>query len=91
VLALGGWHRTEDGTKQHVVLDRHFDEGERRWNMMAVEFTNFHRPLTTYDQAYRESGLAIEGILEPTVERENLARYPELDDEHRGRTSPFLF
>jgi hypothetical protein len=81
--AVGGWHKTEDGTKQHVVLDRYFDEGERRWNMMAVEFTNFHRTLSTYVQAYRESGFTVEGIIEPTVESENLARYPELDDELR--------
>jgi ubiquinone/menaquinone biosynthesis C-methylase UbiE len=81
--AVGGWHRTEDGAKQHVVLDRYFDEGERRLNMMAVEFTNFHRTLSTYVQAYRESGFAIEGIIEPTVEMENRARYPELDDELR--------
>lgn len=81
--ATGGWHRTEDGTKQHVILDRYFDEGERRWNMMLVEVTNFHRTLSTYVQGYRESGFAIEEIIEPTVERKNLERYPELDDELR--------
>jgi SAM-dependent methyltransferase len=81
--AVGEWHRTADGTKNHVILDRYFDEGERRWNMMAVELTNFHRTLSTYVQAYRESGLAIEGIIEPTVDRGNLALYPELDDELR--------
>jgi SAM-dependent methyltransferase len=81
--AVGEWHRTEDGTKNHVILDRYFDEGECRWNMMAAELTYFHRTLSTYVQAYRESGLAIEGIIEPTVDRENLARYPELDDELR--------
>jgi hypothetical protein len=43
----------------------------------------FHRTLSTYVQAYRESGLATEGIIEPTVDRENLALYPELDDELR--------
>ena len=26
--AVGGWHRTVDGKKQHVILDRYFDEGE---------------------------------------------------------------
>jgi SAM-dependent methyltransferase len=81
--AVGGWHRTQDGAKQHVVLDHYFDEGERRWNMLAVEFTNFHRTLSTYVHAYRKSGFAIEGIVEPTLERENPTRYPELDDELR--------
>jgi SAM-dependent methyltransferase len=81
--AVGGWHRTEDGAKQHVLRDHYFDEAERQWNMLAVEFTNFHRTLSTYVHAYRGSGFAIEGIVEPTLERENLARYPELDDELR--------
>jgi SAM-dependent methyltransferase len=81
--AVGGWHRTEDGAKQHVLRDHYFDEAERQWNMLAVEFTNFHRTLSTYVHAYRGSGFAIEEIVEPTLERENLARYPELDDELR--------
>src|SRR5215472_9671664 len=40
--AVGGWQRTDNGTKQHVILDRYFDEGERSWSMLGVEFTNFH-------------------------------------------------
>jgi len=81
--AVGGWHRTEDGTKQHVILDRYFDQGERRWTMMGEEFTNFHRTLATYVQGYRESGFRIDEIVEPTVDQESLERYPELDDELR--------
>ena len=46
--AVGGWHKV-DGKKQHVILDRYFDEGERHWKMMGITFTNFHRPyLHTY-------------------------------------------
>ena len=81
--AVGGWQRTEDGTKQHVILDRYFDQGERRWSMMGVEFTNFHRTLSTYVRAYLETGFAIEAIVEPTVAKEDLDHYPELDDELR--------
>ena len=81
--AVGGWHRTHEGTKQHAILDRYFDEGERRWKMMEVEFTNFHRPLSTYVREYRKSGFAIVEIIEPTVDAENLEHYPELADELR--------
>jgi ubiquinone/menaquinone biosynthesis C-methylase UbiE len=81
--AVGGWQRTEDGSKKHVILDRYFDEGERRWKMMSVEFTNFHRSLSTYIRGYRQAGFAIEEIIEPTVSAENLERFPELDDELR--------
>jgi SAM-dependent methyltransferase len=81
--AVGGWMRAEDGTKLHVILDRYFDEGDRRWKMLGVDFTNFHRTLSTYIRAYRQAGFAIEEIIEPTLEAANLKRFPELDDELR--------
>ncbi|MEN8207669.1 MAG: methyltransferase domain-containing protein [Candidatus Fermentibacteria bacterium] len=81
--AVGQWHRTDDGEKQHVILDRYFDEGERRWKMMGVEFTNFHRSLSTYTCGFVKAGFRIDSITEPTVTKEQLASYPELDDELR--------
>ena len=81
--AVGRWHRTDDGEKQHVILDRYFDEGERRWRMMGVEFTNFHRSLSTYTRGFLDAGFCIGGIVEPTVTEEHLKVYPELDDELR--------
>jgi ubiquinone/menaquinone biosynthesis C-methylase UbiE len=81
--ATGHWLRAEDGSKLHAVLDRYFEEGERRWNMMGTQFTNFHRTLSTYIRGYRRAGFGIEDVIEPTVEAENLKRFPELDDELR--------
>jgi SAM-dependent methyltransferase len=81
--AEGSWQKSPSGEKQHVILDRYFDEGERRWKMMGVEFTNFHRSLSTYTRAFLDAGFGIEGIVEPTVSEELLALYPELDDELR--------
>jgi SAM-dependent methyltransferase len=81
--AVGGWLRAEDGAKLHVILDRYFDEGRRRWKMLGFDFTNFHRTLATYLRAYRQAGFAIEEIIEPTVEVRNLERFPDLDDERR--------
>jgi SAM-dependent methyltransferase len=81
--AVGAWHRTEDGKKEHVILDRYFDEGERNWTMMGVSFTNFHRTLSTYIHSFRQSGFAIDDVIEPTLDLEALDRYPELDDELR--------
>jgi ubiquinone/menaquinone biosynthesis C-methylase UbiE len=81
--AVGRWCRTEDGAKLHVILDRYFDEGERRWKMMGVDFTNFHRTLSTHMRAYRRSGFALEEIIEPTVAAEDLKCFPDLDDELR--------
>ena len=64
-------------------LDRYFDEGERRWTMLGFGFTNFHRTLTTYMQAFRDAGFTLDTIVDPTVNAENLRRYPDLDDELR--------
>lgn len=81
--ATGEWERNADGSKRHAILDRYFEEGERYWKMMGVELTNFHRTLATYVRTYIESGFAIERIIEPTVVRNGLKRYPELNDELR--------
>jgi ubiquinone/menaquinone biosynthesis C-methylase UbiE len=81
--AGGGWMSTEDGVKQHIMLDRYFDEGERRWKMMGVEFTNFHRTLSTYFAGYQRAGFTVSRIIEPTVEIRALEKFPELDDELR--------
>jgi SAM-dependent methyltransferase len=81
--AVGGWLRAEDGSKLHVILDRYFGEGGRRWKMLGNDFTNFHRTLSTYTRAYRQSGFAVEAIVEPTPDAGDLERYPELDDEQR--------
>lgn len=81
--ALGSWQKTPDGKKQHVILDRYFEEGERRLNMLGVEITSFHRSLSTYTRGFLDAGFSIAGIVEPTVSEERLALYPELDDELR--------
>jgi SAM-dependent methyltransferase len=81
--AAGFWQRNAEGEKEHVILDRYFEENERHWNMMGVDFTNFHRSLSTYVRGFLSAGFAIEDIAEPTVAEEDLREYPELDDELR--------
>lgn len=81
--ATGGWQRAADGSKMHAMVDRYFDEGERRWTMMGVEFTNFHRTLQTCMDGFLAAGFVLERIVEPTVSAEQVARYPELGDELR--------
>jgi SAM-dependent methyltransferase len=81
--AVGTWQRTTEGTKQHVILDNYFDEGERHWKMMGVEFTNFHRSLSTYIHSFLNVGFSLEGMVEPTIGKDRLRLYPELDDELR--------
>jgi SAM-dependent methyltransferase len=81
--AVGGWHRTAEGKKQHAILDRYFEETERRWRMMDVDITNFHRSLSTYVRGFLQAGFSILDIVEPTVTQSQLEIYPQLDDELR--------
>lgn len=81
--AIGNWQRSADGSKEHVILDRYFDEGERYWKMLGIDFTNFHRSLATYVRVYRESGFLIDEMLEPTIDEATVNLYPELGDERR--------
>ncbi|MBN2587477.1 MAG: class I SAM-dependent methyltransferase [Candidatus Fermentibacteraceae bacterium] len=81
--AVGGWHMDEEGEKSHVILDRYFQEGERRWRMMGVDFTNFHRTLSGYVNGFLDAGFVLRGLHEPTVSEDGLAEYPELSDEVR--------
>jgi SAM-dependent methyltransferase len=81
--AAGFWHRSADGAKEHVILDRYFDEDQRRWTMMNVDFTNFHRSLSTYVKGFLDAGFVLEDLAEPTIAAERLAEFPELDDELR--------
>lgn len=81
--AVGGWQRGDDGAKQHVILDRYCDEGERRWQILGTTLTNFHRTLATALNGFLDAGFILERLVEPTPSDEMLARYPELDDECR--------
>jgi SAM-dependent methyltransferase len=81
--AVGGWQKSPEGEKLHVILDRYFEEGERRWTMMDVEFTNFHRTLSTYTDGFLSAGFSLERIVEPTISRDQASAYPELEDELR--------
>ncbi len=83
--AVGTWH-TENDERQHVILDRYFDERPIHWTMMGVEFTNFHRTLTTYLSSFFEAGFMLERLVEPTITQQQLADFPTLGDELRVPT-----
>jgi hypothetical protein len=81
--AVGAWHRTEEGEKLHVILDRYFEESERRWRMMGIDFTNFHLSLSTYIRGFLSVGFVLVDLVEPTITEAQLDEYPQLSDELR--------
>lgn len=81
--AGGSWHRSPEGYKEYVMLDRYFTEGTRTFEMKGSMVTNFHRTLSTYIRSFLKAGFSLEDIVEPTASPEALRRFPQLDDELR--------
>lgn len=81
--AVGLWHKSPDGTKQHAILDDYFDEAERHWTMLGMGLTNFHRSLSTYMNSFINCGFGFEQVIEPTVTDKQLKGHPDLVDELR--------
>lgn len=81
--AAGGWFKDATGKKLHAILDNYFDENERRWEIWGKPLTNFHRTLSTYLDGFMKTGFEIVRVIEPRVTLENLAEFPELEDERR--------
>jgi SAM-dependent methyltransferase len=80
VTAGNTWVKDGDGTKLHFRLDNYPDEGPRETVMCGSRFTNFHRTLSSYVNAFLEGGFVLEGIREPVPNPEQLARVPANDD-----------
>ena len=80
VTAGNMWVRNGDGTKLHYRLDDYMDEGARATSMVGGNFTNFHRTLSSYVNAFIEAGFMLQGLREPVPSAEQLAREPSNDD-----------
>lgn len=78
------WHRDEDGTKMHFVLDHYATEGPRTVLFPSGhQLTNFHRMLSTTINTFLETGFCLTGLHEPLPSPEQLARVPANDDLFR--------
>ena len=82
--AAMGWIR-HGFDKLHYKLDDYFDEGERVLRMMPGDhkWTNLHRTLSSYPNAFLEAGFALEGIKEPKPTAEQVARFPYIANNLR--------
>jgi SAM-dependent methyltransferase len=80
VTAGNTWVRNGDGTKLHFRLDDYTDEGVRETLMVGARFTNLHRTLSSYVNAFLDAGFVLDGLREPVPNAEQLAREPTNDD-----------
>lgn len=81
--AVGGWKKDANGRKEHAIVDHYFEEGQRSWKMLDVDFTNFHRTLATYMNAFLKAGFRLEKLVEPRPTAEQMQQYPDIEDEDR--------
>jgi ubiquinone/menaquinone biosynthesis C-methylase UbiE len=81
--ATNTWHRDENNKKLHFELDNYFDEGPRELKLCGKLITNFHRMYSTYINCFLKTGFILEGVEEPKPTAEQLAKYPDLDDNMR--------
>lgn len=83
-MTEGPWHRHDDGTKLHFVLDHYANEALRRWVFPSgQELTNFHRMLSTTINDFLDAGFFLVHLYEPVPTPAQLARVPENDDLFR--------
>ena len=77
------WCRDSAGGKQHWPVDDYFQAGSRRAFFLGEEMVKYHRPLSAYFAALRNSGFTVTDLMEPTPNEELLKTDPEMKDELR--------
>jgi 2-polyprenyl-3-methyl-5-hydroxy-6-metoxy-1,4-benzoquinol methylase len=81
-----GWVKNDDGRNLHWSVDGYFDEAaiDLEWPRGAQDgILYFHRTLTSYFEAVRRAGFAVDALVEPKPSEEMLAKYPEFGDDLR--------
>ncbi|WDZ57672.1 class I SAM-dependent methyltransferase [Paenibacillus polymyxa] len=79
-----GWVKDEAGKKLHWKVNRYFSEGALEQDMpydQEEKFLYFHRTLSSYVQTIIETGLLLEGMVEPKPSAEMLEKYPHFRED----------
>jgi SAM-dependent methyltransferase len=77
------WARDENGRKLHKQIDNYASEFRQVLAWSGIRIANWHRPLSSYMQAYLSNGLALREFLEPVPEDESLRDDPWWEDFFR--------
>lgn len=72
------------GRKLFYAVDRYWDEGPRDFPWWGKNFVNMHRTLSSYVNAFVESGFVLEGMEEPVPSEQQIVENPSFDDEFRA-------
>ncbi|KPN95151.1 class I SAM-dependent methyltransferase [Lysinibacillus sp. ZYM-1] len=83
VTPNSGWIRHEQLDQQYWKVQRYFYEGVYQQLDAEPPIVLYHRTLTSYVQAIRQTGFTIENIVEPKPSQEMLEKYPQfVEDLH---------
>ena len=87
-----GWFKDAEGNRLHWKVDRYFYEEAYEQQLFTPDVGDnpflFHRTLSNYLRAVRETGFALLDVIEPKPSEEMLAQYPGY--EHHLRMSHFI-
>jgi len=78
-----GWVRDAAGQPLHWAVDAYAEEGLREEHWFKDGVQKYHRTLATLLNGLIEAGLAIERVVEPVPDEEQLKRRPEWVQERR--------
>jgi SAM-dependent methyltransferase len=80
---LPSWERDDQGRRLFMRLDNYAEERTRVLEWDGVRIVNWHRPLSSYMEAYLGAGLTLRRFLEPVPKDESLRNDPYCEDWFR--------
>jgi SAM-dependent methyltransferase len=82
-LPTSGWVRDADRKRLYYAVDRYADEFPQWFEWAGLRIKNYHRPLSTYMQAYLRAGLILKEFEEPMPADQSLREDPQFEDWFR--------
>lgn len=83
VSASTAWVRDEQGRRLYRPVDRYLEERPIPLEWRDIRVINWHRPLSSYMQAYLDAGFVLRDFLEPMPADDSLRDNPHFEDWYR--------
>jgi SAM-dependent methyltransferase len=78
-----GWVRDQGNKRVHYAIDHYADERGKWYEWVGIRIENWHRPLSSYMQAYLSAGLVLTHFDEPVPADDSLRDDPHFEDWYR--------
>ncbi|HWA84100.1 MAG TPA: class I SAM-dependent methyltransferase [Fimbriimonadaceae bacterium] len=77
------WIRDDEGRGVRVVVEDYLHDRADIVEWAGIRIVNYHRPLSSYMQAFLDAGLSLDAFEEPTLTREEIETYPRMANAAR--------